>query len=118
MRDLHPVRRLWRLMRSALWPIPLLVVSLSVALGVGMPIVDGLLGTGGPGSPLGLVFGGGPAAARDLLSAIAGSLISVTGVIFSLTVVALQLGSSQYSPRLLQTFATDRVVQLDRKSVV
>ncbi|MCF6507410.1 DUF2254 domain-containing protein [Blastococcus sp. MG754426] len=111
MHEIHPVRRLWRSMRSALWPIPLLTLVLAVALGIGMPVVDRLLGTGGPGSPLGFVFGGGPAAARDLLSAIAGSLISVTGVIFSLTVVALQLGSSQYSPRLLQTFATDRVVQ-------
>ncbi|MGY1724396.1 DUF2254 domain-containing protein [Blastococcus sp. SYSU DS0533] len=112
MHHVNPARRLWRLMRSALWPIPLLTVTLAVALGIGMPFVDGHLGTGGPASPLSFVFGGGPAAARDLLSAIAGSLISVTGVIFSLTVVALQLGSSQYSPRLLQTFATDRVVQL------
>ncbi|MGY1828443.1 MULTISPECIES: DUF2254 domain-containing protein [unclassified Blastococcus] len=112
MNDVHPVQRLWRGMRSTLWPIPLLTVTLAVGLGVGMPIVDGYLGTGGPASPLSFVFGGGPAAARDLLASIAGSLISVTGVIFSLTVVALQLGSSQYSPRLLQTFATDRVVQL------
>ncbi|MCF6744747.1 DUF2254 domain-containing protein [Blastococcus sp. KM273128] len=112
MHDVHPVRRLWRWMRSALWPIPLLTVTLAVALGIAMPFVDGYVGTDDPTNPLSFVFGGGPAAARDLLSAIAGSLISVTGVIFSLTVVALQLGSSQYSPRLLQTFATDRVVQL------
>ncbi|WP_456600368.1 DUF2254 domain-containing protein [Blastococcus sp. SYSU DS0616] len=111
MSDLHPVQRQWRWMRRALWPIPLLAVVLAVGLGIAMPFLDGFLGTGGPASPLGFVFGGGPAAARDLLAAIAGSLISVTGVIFSLTVVALQLGSSQYSPRLLQTFATDRVVQ-------
>jgi uncharacterized membrane protein len=58
-----------------------------------------------------LVFGGGPSAARDLLAAIAGSLISVTGLTFSFTVVALQLASSQHSPRLLQTFVTDPVVQ-------
>ena len=112
MRRFHPVRRVWRLMRSALWPIPLLIVVLAVGLGVVMPIVDGMLGTGGQdASPLAFVFGGGPSAARGLLGAIAGSLISVTGVVFSLTVVALQLGSSQYSPRLLQTFATDPVVQ-------
>ena len=107
----HPVGRLWRLMRGSLWPLPLLFVTAAVALGVLMPVLDGYFGTGEEGTPLGFVFGGGPAAARDLLAAIAGSLISVTGVIFSLTVVALQLGSSQYSPRLLQTFATDPVVQ-------
>ena len=112
MSRIHPGRRVWRFMRSSLWPIPLLIVALAVALGVAMPMVDGILGTGGEqASPLAFVFGGGPSAARGLLAAIAGSLISVTGVVFSLTVVALQLGSSQYSPRLLQTFATDPVVQ-------
>ncbi|MDK3257657.1 DUF2254 domain-containing protein [Blastococcus capsensis] len=107
----HPVGRLWRLMRGSLWPLPLVAVTLAVTLGLLMPVLDGFMGTPNEGSPLSFVFGGGPAAARDLLAAIAGSLISVTGVIFSLTVVALQLGSSQYSPRLLQTFATDPVVQ-------
>ncbi len=99
-------------LRSALWPIPAVAVVLAIGAGVGLPALDGLLGNGGSGHPLSFVFGGGPAAARDLLAAIAGSLISVTGLTFSLTVVALQLGSSQYSPRLLQTFVTDRGVQL------
>ncbi|WP_346618686.1 DUF2254 domain-containing protein [Blastococcus montanus] len=106
-----PVSRVWRLARGSLWPLPLLAVTAAVALGLLLPLLDERLGTANEGSPLAFVFGGGPAAARDLLAAIAGSLISVTGVIFSLTVVALQLGSSQYSPRLLQTFATDPVVQ-------
>jgi uncharacterized membrane protein len=99
-------------LRGALWPIPVVAVVIAVAVGIGLPAVDGLLESRGSGHPLTFVFGGGPSAARDLLAAIAGSLISVTGLIFSLTVVAFQLGSSQYSPRLLQTFATDRVVQL------
>jgi uncharacterized membrane protein len=97
---------------GALWPIPAVAVVLAIGAGIGLPALDGLLGNGGSGHPLSFVFGGGPAAARDLLAAIAGSLISVTGLTFSLTVVALQLGSSQYSPRLLQTFVTDRGVQL------
>ena len=98
-------------LRGSLWPLPLLAVTLAVGLGIAMPWLDDVVDTGDPAHPLAFVFGGGPAAARDLLAAIAGSLISVTGVTFSLTVVALQLGSSQYSPRLLQTFGSDRVVQ-------
>lgn len=39
-----------------------------------------------------------------MLNAVVTSLISVTALVFSLTVVALQLSSSQYTPRLLQTF--------------
>jgi uncharacterized membrane protein len=85
---------------------------LAITLGIALPALDAALETSAGQHPLTVSFGGGPAAARDLLASIAGSLISVTGVTFSLTVVALQLGSSQYSPRLLQTFVTDRVVQL------
>ena len=45
-----------------------------------------------------------------MLAAIAGSLITVTSLTFSLTVVTLQLASSQFSPRLLRTFTRDRFV--------
>jgi uncharacterized membrane protein len=47
-----------------------------------------------------------------LLSAIVGSLITVIATIFSVTIVTLQLASSQYSPRLLQRFMSDRLVQI------
>jgi uncharacterized membrane protein len=80
-------------------------------LGIGVPALDEVLQQPGGEHPLTLVFGGGQTAARDVLAAIAGSLISVTGLTFSFTVVALQLSSSQHLPRFLQTFVTDRVVQ-------
>jgi uncharacterized membrane protein len=89
-----------------------LAVVAAIGLGVGLPALDRLLQQPGGQHPLTLVFGGGPSAARDVLAAIAGSLISVTGLTFSFTVVALQLASSQHSPRFLQTFVTDRVVQV------
>lgn len=83
-----------------------------------LPSLDRSLEQRSGGSPLTFAFGGGPAAARDLLAAIAGSLISITGLTFSLTVVALELASSQYSPRVLQTFVTDRAVQLTLAQLV
>jgi uncharacterized membrane protein len=109
--------RLAALLRGALWPLPTLAIVGALVLGVALPALDA--GLEGPdGHPLFFVFGGGPSAARDFLAAIAGSLISVTGLVFSLTVVALQLASSQYSPRLLQTFATDRFVQVTLAQLV
>jgi uncharacterized membrane protein len=50
--------------------------------------------------------------ATTLLQAVAGSIMTATTLIFSLTVVALQLASQQFSPRLLREFARDRVTQI------
>ncbi len=104
---LHTVRRA---LGGALWPVPAAAVLLAILLALALPELDRHLQQG-PGEPLAFVFGGGPSAARTVLSAIATSLISVTTLLFSLTIVTLQLASSQYSPRLLQTFVRDRVVQ-------
>ncbi|WP_422750189.1 DUF2254 domain-containing protein [Mycobacterium sp. WMMD1722] len=95
---------------SRLWPIPMLALLSALVLGIAMPSVDEALDTWLPTSVAGFLFGGGADAAREVLSAIASSLITVTSLTFSLTLVTLQLASSQYSPRLLRTFAADRVV--------
>lgn len=58
------------------------------------------------------VFGGGVDGARGMLQAIAGGLITVIGVVFSVTIVALQLASSQFTPRVLRNFTSDRGNQL------
>lgn len=58
------------------------------------------------------VFNGNGSAARTVLSVIAGSLITVAGLTFSITMVVLQLASSQFSPRILRTFFGDRVTQV------
>ena len=42
--------------------------------------------------------------ARSILSTIASGMVTVTGVVFSLTIVSLQLASSQFGPRLLRAF--------------
>ena len=102
-------RRIRGAIGGALWPLPSTAIVLAIALGLGLPVLDRQLQAGS--DPLGLLFSGGPSAARTMLSAIASSLISVTTLLFSLTIVTLQLASSQYTPRLLQTFVRDRVVQ-------
>jgi uncharacterized membrane protein len=59
-----------------------------------------------------LVFGGDADAARNVLSTIAGSLITVAGLTFSLTIVVLTLISSQYTPRAIRSFLADRLNQV------
>jgi uncharacterized membrane protein len=98
--------------RTLLWPIPVLAIGLAVAAGIGLPRVDARFDRKVSGGVTAYLFGGGPDAARSVLSAVAGSLITVTSLTFSLTVVTLQLASSQFSPRLLRTFTRDRLVHV------
>src|SRR5688572_5827070 len=58
------------------------------------------------------VFEGGAEGARGVLTAIAGTMITVATTVFSITIVALQLGASQFSPRILRGFTRDRGNQL------
>ncbi|MFU8857510.1 MAG: DUF2254 domain-containing protein [Deferrisomatales bacterium] len=58
-----------------------------------------------------LLFGAGAAGARGLLTAVAGSMITVAGVVFSITLVALSLTSSQYTSRVIRNFMRDRGTQ-------
>jgi uncharacterized membrane protein len=58
-----------------------------------------------------LLFGAGAAGSRGLLATIASSMITVAGVVFSITIVALSLASSQYTSRVLRNFMRDRINQ-------
>ncbi|MDI3213860.1 DUF2254 domain-containing protein [Arthrobacter sp. AL12] len=97
-------------LQTQLWPLPAVSVVLAVVLGIALPALDAALDGRLPQGVAALLFGGGPEAARAVLQTVAGSLITVTSLTFSLTVVTLQLASSQFSPRLLRTFASDRFV--------
>ncbi|XPE05054.1 DUF2254 domain-containing protein [Arthrobacter sp. N1] len=97
-------------LRAQLWPVPLAAVLVAVVLGQALPFLDERVDDRLPAAVSGVLFGGGPEAARSLLETIASSTITVTSLTFSLTVVTLQLASSQFSPRLLRTFTRDRFV--------
>ncbi len=97
--------------RTRLWPLPTAAVVVAVASGIGLTQLDSGIDGQLPAAVTAYLFGGDADAARSVLSAVAGSLITVTSLTFSLTVVTLQLASSQFSPRLLRTFSGDRFVQ-------
>ncbi len=58
------------------------------------------------------VISGGPDAARQILTSIAASVITVVGIVFSITIVTLTLASTQFGPRMLRNFIRDRGTQL------
>ena len=65
--------RLRETVTGALWPLPTAAIVLAVVLGSALPVLDEALQADG-GQPLAYVFGGGPSAARGILSTIAGSV--------------------------------------------
>ena len=66
-----------------------------------------------PGSVLApFAFQGTADDARTLLIQIASTVVTVIALVLGLTVVALQLSSTQFSPRLLRNFLRDRSTQL------
>ncbi|MEB3215777.1 MAG: DUF2254 domain-containing protein [Nostocales cyanobacterium 94392] len=98
--------KLWDSINSSYWVVPALMMVGSVALAFGLLHLD-RLGYYGPLQEWGWIYAGGSDGARAVLSAVAGSMISVTATAFSITIVALQLASSNFGPRLLRNFMQD-----------
>jgi len=91
--------------RGSLWVLPTLSVLAALAAGTLLSSVSI-----GPRSPL--AFQGTPDDARNLLLGITGTMVTVIALLLGLTVVALQLSSTQFSPRLLRSFLRDRPNQV------
>ena len=98
-------------LRSSFWFIPALVVFAAAALATAGIELDATLGSRVL-SKYPRIFGAGAEGTRQLLSAIASSTITVAGVVFSITIVALSLTAAQYSPRVLRGFMRDRANQV------
>jgi uncharacterized membrane protein len=103
--------KLWDSLHSSYWFIPTLMAIATIALAF-MTLTLDRAGKIGPIEKLGWSYTGGPDGARSLLSAIAGSMIAVAATAFSITIVALQLASSHFGPRLLRNFMQDTANQV------
>ena len=96
--------------RHSLWFVPTLFTVASAIAALLLVWVSSE--TDARVTELPLLFSAGVDGARAMLQAIAGSIITVAGVVFSITIVALQLTSTQFSPRVLRNFLRDRSTQL------
>lgn len=103
-------RKLWTDLRSSFWLVPAAIVCAAVTLAFALMEADRMLLQDASDSWPRL-FGAGAAGSRGMLSTIAGSMITVAGVVFSITIVSLSLASSQYTSRVLRNFMQDRTNQ-------
>ena len=94
-------------LRGSLWFLPSIFVVAAIMLAEVARVLTPAQSPAAAGMLLVDVDG-----ARSLVATIAGSVITVTGLVFSLMVVSLQLASQQFSPRLLRTFLRDRGTQV------
>jgi uncharacterized membrane protein len=93
--------RVW--LASAMW-VPVLGANLlAIALGIALPSFDELL-SDRPTLPITL------SAVEQTLGALAAGMITFTGIVFSAVLVAAQLETSSYSPRLAALLRRDPVV--------
>ena len=102
----------WARLRSSFWFIPLLLILLAVALAVGIPIAEkNMQPCDMPGGQW-LCYPGDLDGARILSSMVAGSMISIAGTVFSITIAVLAFTSSAFGFRLLRNFRQDRGNQI------
>lgn len=106
------VAHFWETLQSSLWFIPSCMSIAAVLMALLTHQLDKLLSVGADDWSSRMLYSGDLDGARTLLSTVAGSVITVAGVTFSVTMVALSLASSQFGPRLLVNFMRDRSNQL------
>jgi uncharacterized membrane protein len=97
--------------RSSYWFIPLVMAIIAAALSYVGIRVDTAIGDTAP-DWLGWLFDNQPEGARAVLSTVAGSMVTVGGVVFSITLVSVSNAAFQFGPRLLTTFMRDRSNQI------
>ncbi len=109
---MNKLKRLWNSIRDSFWFFPSLIVALSMGLAVSLIEIDSTAGIEGWLALWPRVFGASAEGARGMLSTIAGSMMTVVGVTFSMILVTLTLASSQYTSRILRNFVRNRVTQV------
>ncbi len=96
----------WEELRTTLWVVPSLLVVVSVLLFLVTFEID-VAAYHDPHLLPTWIRTGSADAERQVLIAIAAAIITVVGVVFSITILALTLASQQFGPRMMRNFVRD-----------
>jgi len=98
----------WEALRTTFWLVPTVLVVLAGLLFLATFEVDLAAFHRDLTLPTWIRFQtGSPDAGRQVLTAIAAAVITVVGVVFSITILALTLASQQFGPRMMRNFVRD-----------
>lgn len=101
----------WEIIRSSYWFVPGLMTAFAFLLANLTVSIDRASLSAGP-EIQNWFYTGGVEGVRTLMSTLAGSMMTMVSVTFSITIVALTMASSQFGPRLLNNFMRDTGNQL------
>jgi uncharacterized membrane protein len=101
----------WDRLRTSFWFVPAAMACLAMALAFTAVAIDRAVAEDWL-HRLGWSYSGGAEGASLMLGTVAGSMIAIAGTVFSMTLVALSLASSQLGPRLLRNFMRDTTNQV------
>lgn len=101
----------WEILTSSYWFVPGAMVVVAV-LGATLLLALDQRSAGSHGFMPAWLYGGGAEGARAVLTVVGGSVITVAGVVFSITIAAITQASSQFGPRILRKFMRDRGNQI------
>lgn len=102
--------KIYDTLSDSFWFLPVLMALVAGGSALGLVTIDHEIGSDWM-KDLGWVWSGGADGARGVLSVIAGSVMTVVSIVFSLTITALAQTSSHFGPRVLRNFTSDRGVQ-------
>jgi uncharacterized membrane protein len=99
--------RLAERLHTSFWLVPGLCLLAAVGLSFAASALDEVF----EDDTAWYLFAGGPEGGRSVLSTVASSTLTFTGLVFSVTILVLQQASRQFSPRVLRTFLADHKTQ-------
>jgi uncharacterized membrane protein len=94
-------------LQTSMWFWPLVCIGAGVALSVISVSVDRAF----DGALIPRALTGGPDAALEILGTVAGSMVSLTGLVLTVVLVVVQLAMGQFSPRIVATILQDKPSQ-------
>lgn len=101
----------WKELLATFWFVPVIIIGLAVVLSVSLVSLDNIINIPQEGW-IRFFLVNSSDSARSILSTISGAMIGVAGTVFSITLVALTLASSQFGPRLIKNFMYVRLNQV------
>lgn len=108
---MNRIKFIWEELKTSFWFVPIFIVALSIGAAIGLIYLDKITDFK-PDGIIQYIFSGSVSSARSVLSTISGAMIGVAGTVFSITLVALTLASSQFGSRLLRNFMHERLNQI------